>query len=827
MFIIDLNNMKEKLLIIVMLVFCIFKANAQQPSGQISGKIITQDGGGASNISVVLKGAGVGTLSEKDGTFIIKKVKPGTYTIVATAIGLKKQERKIVVTSGNTQEVDFTLKENSSELNEIIISSSKTNKFTKKKSDYAAKMSLSNLENSQVYTSVTKELLTDQMIFSVDDASRNVPGLQKMWDATGRGGDGGAYYNSRGFILQSQLRNGIAGNVSGRIDAANLESLEVLKGPSATLFGSTLTSYGGLINRVTKKPYDHFGGEVAYSSGSYGFNRISADVNTPLDSAKNVLFRLNTAYNYQGSFQDNGYGKDLVIAPSLSYKVNDKLSFLLDAELYSGTSVGKQIVFFYFPVSLLGADRADQLGLDYKRSYHSNDLVQTSRNDNFFGQMNYKFSDKWTSQTNYTSTYSFSNGRAPYFYVLPNSAVPNAAGKVDLNAKGSDYLARADQSTANSQINVTEIQQNFNGEFNIGNVKNRVVLGLDYLRQNSNQVFYSINQFDAVPKNGTIPKYADFNETNLEQYYQTHPKEISRYINRFISSTYSVYVSDVINLSDNLIALAALRMDGYDNKGNYQDTTGLYTGAYKQIAFAPKFGLVYQPVKDQVSIFANYQSGFTNKTGLDYLGHGFKPEQASQFEGGVKLNLFGGKLSSTVSYYDIKVKNVVRGYIKEGQTTSIDGQFIQNGTKLSKGIEAEVIANPIEGFNIIAGFAYNDNKLTNADSDVEGRRDAYSMSPYSANLWMSYKLNEGKLKGAGLGFGGNYASDNKIVNSVANGIFILPHYVTLNAAAFYDQPKYRIGLKVDNLTNKQYWIGYGTMNPQQLRSVIGSIAFKF
>ncbi|QNK63244.1 TonB-dependent receptor [Pedobacter sp. PAMC26386] len=817
--------MKEKLLLITVLIFGFFNGNAQQPGGQIIGRIITQDGSGASNISVVLKGAGMGTLSEKDGTFIMKKVKPGTYIIIATAIGLQKQERKVTVTSGVNQNVNFTLKENSSELNEIVISSSKKNKFTKKKSDYAAKMSLSNLENSQVYTSITKELLTDQMIFSVDDATRNVPGLQKMWDATGRGGDGGAYYNSRGFILQSQLRNGIAGNVTGRIDAANLESLEVLKGPSATLFGSTLTSYGGLINRVTKKPYDHFGGEVAYSTGSYGFNRISADVNTPLDSAKNVLFRVNTAYNYQGSFQDSGYGKDFVFAPSFSYKVNNKLSFSLDAELYSGTSVGKQIIFFYAPVSALGVDRADQLGLDYKRSYHSNDLTQTSRSNNFFGQMNYKISDKWTSQTNYTSTYSFSNGRAPYFYLVPNAMVLK-----DPTAKGSDYLARADQSTANSQINVSEIQQNFNGEFNIGKVKNRVVIGLDYFRQNSNQQFYSIDSLDIVPKNGNIPNYGFFNENNLEAYYQKNPKNVSLYPIRFISNTYSIYVSDVINLTDNLIALAALRMDRFDNKGNYQVNTGLSTGAYKQTVFAPKFGLVYQPVKDQVSLFVNYQSGFTNKTGQDYKGDGYKPEQAFQFEGGVKLSLFEGKLNSTISYYNIKVQDVVRGYtplLKPGESAPSTPQYIQDGTKLSKGIEAEVIANPVEGFNIIAGFAYNDNKLTNADAEVEGRRDVYSMSPYSANLWISYKLNEGKLKGAGLGFGGNYASDNKIVNGAAAGVFILPHYVTLNASAFYDQPKYRIGLKVDNLTDKQYWIGYGTMNPQQLRSVIGSIAFKF
>jgi iron complex outermembrane receptor protein len=59
------------------------------------------------------------------------------------------------------------------------------------------------------------------------------------------------------------------------------------------------------------------------------------------------------------------------------------------------------------------------------------------------------------------------------------------------------------------------------------------------------------------------------------------------------------------------------------------------------------------------------------------------------------------------------------------------------------------------------------------------------------------------------------------------GVFTLPERVILNATVFFDQPKYRIGLKMDNLTNKEYWIGYTTMNPQKLRSVTGSISFKF
>ncbi len=122
------------------------------------------------------------------------------------------------------------------------------------------------------------------------------------------------------------------------------------RGPSATLFGSSLTSYGGLINRVTKKPYGNFGGEVSYSGGNFGFNRISADVNTPLDSARNVLLRVNTAYTDEGSFQDNGFNKSFVFAPSLLYKINDRLSFLLDAEIYRGRNMVSPI--FFFPYGL-------------------------------------------------------------------------------------------------------------------------------------------------------------------------------------------------------------------------------------------------------------------------------------------------------------------------------------------------------------------------------------------------------------------------------------------------------------------------------------------
>lgn len=801
------------LLTISIIPFSVLHAEGDEDgTSNIRGTVITNEGVPAAGVTVSLKGTKRNTISDEDGNFHFKNIPSGNYEIEISLTGYQPLIKDVTVEDGKTITVKLYLKISEKQLQEIIIMSNRY-KLVKNESDYVAKIPLKRLENAQSYTTVTKDLLKQQMVYSVDNAVKNVAGLQTMWEATGRGGDGGAYYNSRGFIMQGQLRNGVAGNITSRIDAANIESIEVIKGPSATLFGSALTSYGGLINRITKKPYARFGGEISYATGSYSFNRFSADINTPLDSAKTILFRANAAYNYEGSFRDNGYDKGYVLAPSLSVKVNDRLSFSFDAEFYNGSNTSKPIIFFYFPTSDLNAHNPKELGIDYKRSYSAQDILQVSKNNNFFGQMNYKISDQWHSQTNLSRTYSFSDGPYAYFYVAPNSVITGKA-----NATGADYLVRADQSTANSTDEQTEIQQNFIGDFKLGNVRNRFVAGLDVFLNHSNQLFYGDN-FDTIPTNGDIPGYGKFNRDNLNEVLQKNtPWE---YPYRYKTNSYSAYVADVVNITDQLIASAAIRADHFSNHGSYDQATGKYSGKYDQTALSPKFGLVYQPVKDKVALFANYQNGFTNINGTDFEGKTFKPEEATQMEGGVKLNAFAGRLNGTISYYDIKVDNMVRPYAANPNFS------IQDGTQVSKGIEAEIIANPVTGLHVIAGFSYNDSKYIKADADVEGRRPETAMSPYTANLWIGYNLLNGKAKGLGFGFGGNYASDNMIVNSVSNGIFTLPSFVVLNATVFYDQPKYRIGLKVDNLADKEYYIGYTTMNAQKLRSITGSISFKF
>ncbi|GAB2462005.1 TonB-dependent receptor [Hymenobacter qilianensis] len=795
-----------------------------QQTAAIRGRVTTSDGSPAEAITVGLEDRSQGTITNSRGEYVLSRMRAGTYTLVVSGIGLKSAEKTVTVTGGQSATLDFVLTENAQQLREVVVSGARVNKFARKQSDYAAKMPLQNLENPQVYNTVGKELLTEQLVFTVDDALRNAPGVQRMWEATGRAGDGGSYYNTRGFIVQSQLRNGLAGNVTSDVDAANLEKVEIIKGPSATLYGSALTSYGGLINRVTKKPYDTFGGEVAASGGSFGFHRLSADVNTPLNAAKTLAFRLNTAYQKEDNFQSEGFNRNIAIAPSLSFQPTERLSINLDAELFRGRSVGKQLIFFYFPSSQLGVSRADDVNIDYRNSYMGNGLELDSRSTNFFGQVNYRISSAFTSSTNFSASRSFSEGFGPYFYLVPDAVATNNPNA----APGGNFLARADQSTRNSTEQVYEVQQLFNGDFQVGGRRNRVVLGLDFLRIDSDQNFFG-SVFDIVPLNQPDFDYSQFNGASLSARYAAGAPDFTYPVTTKIN-TYSAFASDVLNLTDRLSVLAALRVDHFDNRGGL---VGGAVPAFQQTALSPKFGVVFQPLKDRISLFANYQNSFNNRG--SYLAYDVafpdstgqriaNLEQANQWETGVKVDALGGKLTATLSYYDIQVKDLLRTDPRPEAAARF--AQTQDGTQRSRGVEFDVVGNPFEGFNAVAGFSYNDSRLERATALDTGRRPSTASSPYLANLWLSYRLPTSALKGLGLGFGGNYASDNKIQNTTAS-VFTLPAYTVLNASVFYDQPKFRISAKVDNLTNERYWIGYTTMNAQKLRSFVGSVAYKF
>lgn len=778
--------------------------NDEDNLGNIKGTLTTNDGQPAAYVTVTLDPNGKKTITNEAGRFTLRNIKPGNYTLEVSLVGHETVRREVLVQSGRTTVLSIVLSVSGTQLSEVVVSGSRA-KYANTGSEYVAKMPLKNMENPQAYSVVGAELIKEQVITSYDDALKNAPGISKLWSSTGRDGDGAGYYSLRGFAVQPTLVNGLAGLTNGGLDVANVERIEVIKGPSGTLFGGTLISYGGLINTVTKKPYEAFGGEVSYTGGSYGLNRFTLDINTPLDKDKKLLLRVNGAYHDENSFQDAGFRKIRFIAPSLSYKVTDRLSFQLNAEFMSAESTNPTMIFFDRGAPLL-AKNLDELGYDYHRSYTSNNLSIKTPTSTLQAQMIYRLSDQWTSQTVLSRSSARSQGYYSYLYEVSQymPGYPNIPGVFGR------YI-----SDQNGTTNTTDIQQNFIGDFSIGGLRNRIIAGLDYFSRNA------IGNSTGYADDGAITMAGDDTGILTKEHVDSTLQGLPADNINLLQEVYSAYASDVLNLTPQLSAMASLRIDHFKNGG----LTATADSKYEQTALSPKFGIVYQPVLNRVSIFANYMNGFTNSAPRkqnDGSIKTLKPEQANQWEAGVKVNTAGGKVTATFSYYDIRVSNIVMEI--PGQV----GFYMQGGKQYSRGIEADISANPVAGLNLIAGYSYNDSKVIKTDAkDYLDRRPEGAGPKHQANIWASYKIMEGSIKGFGIGFGGNYGGENMILNRETTGVFTLPAYTVLNGSLFYQSDRVGISLKLDNMTNKIYYKGWSTIEPQMPRRFSANLTFKF
>ncbi|RPE09557.1 TonB-dependent siderophore receptor [Chitinophaga lutea] len=777
--------MKQCLLIILLICpFLAFAGDADNEFGSIRGRITTSDGRPAPQVTVVLKGTVKHAVTANDGSFTIHRVKAGQYELQVSLLGYATLLQAVTVEKNAVAQVALTLEVSDTQLQEIVVTGNR-NRFAAKETQQVSRLPLKDLENPQVYQTVGKALMQEQIIIERMDAYRNIPGAVPNFAVGGSQG-----MTIRGFANATGMRNGMVTSAIVPMNPVILERVEVIKGPSGTLFGSNRNiTFGGLYNYVTKKPYDQTGGEISFTGGSYRLGRIAADINTPLMADKSLLFRLNTAFQSEGAFQDQGFMKNYTIAPSLSYQVNDRLKFSLDLELTrSQFAVG---TFAVASLKDVKARNFKDLEMDYKKSYFNNGVDINNGIYNIQAQMEYKLSDKWVSQTNYL----YSEGFYKNFYWTT------------LNLLTDSTISRSVRNQVPETFGNIQLQQNFVGDFHIGKLRNRMVVGIDY-NYNYNTLNRVTINYDVINIRRQIP---DLNAMKIDQL--SYEKGFAA--SNTSSSSYGVYVSDVLNITPSLMAMLSLRADRFTTGGTYSQATGKSTGKYDQNSLSPKLGLVYQVLRDRLSVFANYMNGFVNLAPAvqpDNTVLNLKPQQGNQWEGGVKFDVLQNRLTGSVSYYVIDVTNATRTEIVDGKTF-----MFQDGTQRSKGFEAEVIAHPVRGLNIVAGYANNENKYTKASPALQGKMVTASPE-HIANLWISYSL----PNGLGFGAGGNYVSDSWFESTNS---FTLPGYTLLGATVFYDQPKFRLALKGNNLLDQQYWNTNGS--PQKPANFVASAAFKF
>lgn len=743
----------------------------------LKGTVKTNEGKVVDGVKAFIPKKDISATTDKAGSFSFSKLPNTKFDVQLWSEDQLLLTKSFTEQDSDTIVFDFILPIDLKQLDEVKVNSVKHH--IKTSTEDIGKMPMKNLENPQVYSLVPHALLVEQNVTNIQDALRNVTGATVSVDPAG-----GTNIMSRGFSTSIGARNGMPYLGVGRssLDPANIEAIEVLKGPSGTLFGNAIASYGGLVNLVTKKPFEQTKIEVGYTVGSYGLQRVNADVNTPLNKEKTLLFRANAAVNKQGSFMIAGHNNRLFFAPSLTYQATDRLKLSLDVEMYREDVTKTQYISNY---DTLGITNLKDLPIKYNQTFFDNSFNAIANNFRTFAKAEYKLSENWTSTTNVAFiNEDLNKSLQGYIYFLKADSM--------VRISGGDF--------GPINTNTSDLQQNFNGDVHFLGMRHRILVGFDYFNYVSKR--YSRGN----PTLGTInyitsPRlYANQDVVNAYANVQTTN---SNSVNNRVAS----YFSDLINITEGLMVLGSVRYDRFMSQG---------AGGYNQTSWAPRFGVVYQPILNVISVFGNYTSGFTNyNTGTQPDGSLFfyKPSFANQWETGVKFNLLKDRLISSISYYNIKINDAPR--------TDPDKTIYQDGQQKSNGWEFDLKANPVNELSITAGYVYNKNLYIKSTT---GTGLLTVASPKNvANLWVSYRFKKIKsLEHFGMGAGVNYV-EKSFFNS-ANTV-ILPSYTIVNSSFFYDAENWRAGLAVNNISNQKYWNSTGT--PQMPRNVSFNISVKF
>ncbi|MFT4204539.1 MAG: TonB-dependent receptor [Chitinophagaceae bacterium] len=763
--------------------------------GVINGKVLNADKQPEENVILVLEPLGKETRTDDGGGFQFRNVPYGQYTIAVKSLGVKGQSISVNLNAPQTTVETIQLSETAAELDKVIVTASLSH--VNKNSEQVARMPMSYIENPQNYAVIPRDVLQNQLVTTTEQALLNIPGVSNLSVVGGSGGSS-LTFKSRGFSNGSVVyRNGIAAGYVALSDLFDVERIEAIKGPSATLFGgggNQGASYGGVFNYITKRPLEVKRGEVSFTTGSYEMTRTTLDYNAPLNDDKTALLRINGMYDNRNTFQQmpqNNVG----FAPTLLIRATDKLTLHFDAYYYRTV---RPIFLFGFNAPPGGTDNTTtyagnvkDLGIDPSNSYANPDFNSTQQNWAVMGQAEYKLSDKWISQTNFSVARS--NNETHYINLVANKSSSTDTARITRNILEVPY----------SQLYEQQFQQNFIGDFKIGSMRNRLLIGLDYLRSN-------VGQARGTVVYDTIYATATFAQKLIKKArVDSIGSRITYSGSRSLQNSYGAYVSEVLNITDRLLLMASLRINRF-----------VLVDGYQQTSYSPKLGLSYEIIENALSVYGNYNNGYNNVSYVDSLGNILKPEYANQWESGFKFDVFHHRLTGTVSYYDIKVKNVARAV--SGTT-----YYVQDNTQKSRGVDFDILANPIPGLNIAMGYGYNDIRYSKyygtSQATIEGNR--VEGAPYHAgNIWANYGFTSGVLKGFGFGAGGNGQSSsytNNLNTITLNG------YKVFGASVFYDAAKFRLTAKIDNITNEKYYTFNSWLMAGPTRMLAFNVTYRF
>ncbi|NOS75235.1 MAG: TonB-dependent receptor [Methyloglobulus sp.] len=639
---------------------------------------------------------------------------------------------------------------------------------------------------------VPRAVANDQQAIRLQDITKNVSGVQQ----TSGFGDFYDQFLIRGFDSGTdiyRLRNG-ARVPNMTFETANLDRVEVLKGPASILYGRI--EPGGLINAVTRKPLSESYYALSQQFGSYDLYRTTLDATGPLTADGSLLYRLDFAYLNKGSYRDFMGKERKFIAPSLTWKPTDALEFNLNVEYRDDDTVFDPGIPVVSGVNGAKGHLAD---VPRNRSY-----IVPGSTESFKGPLvefnwSYHFNDDWKIRNGITATFVDNK----YIETFP----------LGVGNKGSLPLFL---STGNSIRDNYTAYFDVNGHFETLGIKHNVLIGADTYYERT--TFDQFDVSDLQINNIFNPVYPQVDVAALRRTPHNDVQD-----NR--GEWYGVYFQDQLTFFDKLHLLLGGRYNWANISsgsafGGGVSLSDITLDTLRAEKFTPRAGIVYQ-VAPWLSLYGNYVESFGGNNGRSANGQPFAPQTATQYEGGIKTEFLDGKLTGNLAFYHITKENLLTR-----DTNSTDPRFQRAiGEARSQGIEFDLNGKLNDQISLIATYAFNDARITK-DSDNQGNRLRFAPE-HSASFWVKYEPIERFSLGTGV-----YLAGQRQGNTA--NTFSLPGYARWDAMAAY---RFDVGkshltaqVNVNNILNKSYFHGdvyeIGGL-PAEPLTVLGSLRLEY
>lgn len=773
-------------------------------TGTITGVVKTYDDQAAEYVNISLKGTGKGAVAGKDGRFQLKNIQPGSYTLVASFTGLKSQEKQVDIKADETVTIDFTLNENAKELEQVVVASYLT-RYNEKTPSATLRLKTPLLELPQNIQVVTKDVLKDQQVISMSDGLiRNVSGLTRLehW------GDMYTNITARGSQIQA-FRNGfnVVSSFWGPLteDMSFVENIEFVKGPAGFMLSNGDPS--GLYNVVTKKPTGQTKGEATLTGGSFNLYRAALDLDGKLSHDGRLLYRLNLAAQNKGSHRPNEYNDRYVVAPVISYQIDDKTKLTLEYN-YQRANMSNVGSFYVFNPD---GYAKSPVGFTMLPS----GIPGTKINDHsFYATVQHELSKEWklTGQVS-RFIYNQEGSSAWPTIVNANNTVIRNIGIWD------------------AKSTMTMGQLFVNGDVQTGSIRHRILAGIDVSSKDymadwgqSHDLDTVGAEFDMLNPNLGIPVngYPKFDRV-------TPLEERANLAGGLISQSYSgVYIQDELGFIDNRVRLTlagrftALKQSTYGGPADKADH------------FTPRVGLSVS-IDKNTSVYGLYDQAFIPQSGIKADGGKVQPITGNNMEIGIKRDWFNGRWNTTLTAYRILKNNELTADPNSPPTSNLS---IELGQKQAQGIEFDLKGTIAKGLNLILNYAFTDAKVVEVTDGVTSVKEGDIIPGYAkhtGNAWLSYKAQSGVLKGFGISAGTTILMDRKTYwEEPPTGGEEIRDYFKVDAGLFWEKDKIRITANVFNVLDEYLYTGsyYSWLNSyytqsEAPRNMRLSVAFKF